>query len=199
MRLLFFLLLVMAFAAPGLAQKANLTPGDIQLAIEKGTKEKKKVHALYLEQVEFGLTTGFRVAVFTPTTWLQTKAAEAATQYKELKVDEVTEEMIAPVLRVIAYPNMPENIRHDGDSCEHVVLRDLSKTKVLQPKSKEPFAENAQNAMGAQVSYNGIIAVFELSGLAEIQANSREFLITVVGSQTEKDFKVKEKHFKDLP
>jgi hypothetical protein len=89
----------------------------------------------------------------------------------------------------------------NASSAEHVVLRDENKRLVVQPISKEPFTDTASSAL-RDMAYEGILARFPLDAVRELRGAKagNEFLIVVVGAgTTEKEFRVKEKHFERLP
>jgi hypothetical protein len=145
-----------------------------------------------------GTNTGFSVRVYTPKTWVEQLASNAAKEYRPFTVADITEEMLEPVLRVIVYPDKPTSVgfgsTNGTSSAEHVVLRDENKKTVVQPISKEPFSDRAD--------YQGVVAKFSLDSVREVRGpkGDKEFLIVVVGAATkEKEFKVKEKHFERLP
>jgi len=148
---------------------------------------------------------GFSLRVYTPKTWVEQLASNAAKEYRPFVVADITEEMMESVLRVVVYPDKPTTISGEGmrksSSAQHVVLRDEGKRMVVQPTSKEPFTETASSAL-RDMAYQGIVATFPLDAVRELRGPSgdKEFLIVVVGEgQKEKVFKVKEKHFERLP
>lgn len=145
-----------------------------------------------------GLTRGFRIFVYTPTTWIQNEAAEAKRNYQTLKIDD---ELIAPLIRITAFPNMPERVNSPGESVKHIVIRDKDEKLVVQPLDSTPFEESAGNAFGASVTYTGINATFPLDKVQEVRNLNpdREFIVTVIGTSGKKDFTVKKKHFGELP
>ena len=86
-------------------------------------------------------------------------------------------------------------------SAEHVVLRDEGKRLVVQPISKEPFTDTISSAL-RDMAYQGIVAKFSIDDLKELRGPKAdgEFLIVVIGAgTTEKEFRVKQKHFVRLP
>lgn len=195
------------------AQKATLSEDDARLAIIQGTKEKGKNTGLVLRDsaqtwasLDKNSSTGFWVEAFTPTTWLMQQASNAAKKYQVLDpAAPVAPELLEPVLRVIAHPDMPKSVSANGmvgtASVEHIILRDESKKIVIQPTWTEAFDEEASNAMGGKANFKGLNAKFPIAALKEIRGakGDAEFFITIVGSTSEeKNFKVKEKHFKEL-
>lgn len=103
---------------------------------------------------------------------------------------------------MVANPDTPERINREGraysSSVQHVVIRDETRRVVVQPRFKDEFQEEVQNAMGAKLAYQGVRAVFSMEELKGARDRAGEFIITVVGER-EKDFKVKTKHLPELP
>jgi hypothetical protein len=145
---------------------------------------------------------GYEVEVLTPITWITRAAHEAARKYVPFGPAEITDEMKEPVLRVVVHPDVPEQVRGHAisASADHVVLRSSDKKGVVQPLHVEPFKEEVKNAMGGSMELQGVVALFNLEAVRAIAAvdPKGEFLITVVGTR-ERDFKVKTKHFENLP
>ncbi len=206
-------------AQPGVV---TFAPGQLEMALAVGAKAKGGRRGLVLRDsgqawaqalTAFGNgangtsnampSTGFWVEAWTPLSWIEQQASNAAKRYQALTVDDIDAEMRAPVFRVVVHPDTPAEVTARGmagtSSVDHVVLRCNQKKLVLQPLSVEPFTEDAQNAMGAKVGFQGVIATFPLDGLTAVRGRSGEFFITVIGDGgEEKNFKVKPKHFGNL-
>ena len=149
---------------------------------------------------------GFRVQVYTPLAWIRQLASDAAKEYRPFSAADLNDDSLAPVLRVIAFPDTPNTVTAKGmagtSSVQHVVLRDEQRRIVIQPTFKEPFTEEVANAMGGKATFVGLQSQFPLDALRELRGakGDREFFITVIGaSNEEKNFRVKKKHFDDLP
>ena len=148
-------------------------------------------------------TSGFWVEAWTPLSWIEQMASNQAKIFKTLTAENITDEMQEDVFRVIVHPDSPSEVTAAGaagsSSVEHVVLRSEDKKMVIQPISTTPFTEEAANAMGGKIVYQGVMAKFSMADLREVRHANGEFYITVIGAGREnKDFKVKEKHFKSL-
>ena len=200
----------------------TFAPGQLETAIAVGTRAKGGRRGLVLRDTgqawaqaltAFGNglngthnampSTGFWVEAWTPLSWIEQQASNAAKRYLAFTTDDVDGEMRAPLFRVVVHPDTPAEVTARGmlgtSSVEHVVLRCDQKKLVVQPLGLEPFTEDAQNAMGAKVEFQGVIASFPLDGLAAVRGKSGEFFITVIGNGgEEKIFKVKSKHFANL-
>jgi hypothetical protein len=138
---------------------------------------------------------GYWLSVYTPLAFIANERAKAK-EYRAFGPLEVTEEMRQPVLTVIIHPDSPAAFHAFASSVEHVVIGSTAKEAVaLQPLRKETFGEEFQNAMGAKIDLSGVIATFPLDAIDAIRAAdpNREFFVTVVGSGSKKDFKVKTK------
>jgi hypothetical protein len=213
-------LAVATLATSALAQPAPvLTQTQIADAIAAGTKAKGgRGLSLVDSQQAFGNammagfakpgtqtgSTGFSLRLYTPQTWIEQRASDAAKFYKPFGVADVTDDDLAPVLRVVVYPDKPTMLNGQGMSearnAAHVVLRDDKKTAVVQPLSVEPFTDLASSALRDK-AYVGITATFDLNQVETMREadKDKEFLVVVVGDHGERTFKIKTKHFDRLP
>ena len=118
---------------------------------------------------------------------------------------DLTEEDLAPVLRVVVFADKPLSVQGfaSRNSAEHIVVHDVRKRGVVQPLAVEPFDETVWNAFGGHIELNGMTATFpmdEVIALRRSNGGSGEFKITIVGVGTsERTFHIKRKHFKRLP
>lgn len=151
------------------------------------------------------ITSGFSAEIFTPYTWIVHEARRLSGGKKTFTFEDVTGDMRAPVLRVVAHPDMPLRRRGAGrtgtSGVDHVVISSTSETEphVVQPSAiKESFDFPTS---GKRVRYAVKTASFDLSAVAGIAAldDDGEFLVIVIGAeQEEKAFTVKTKHFDRL-
>ena len=195
----------------------GLDRGAVDQAIRLGTQRKGRPQGLVLvdsaQQFAAALGTagaksknGFHLLVYTPLAWIQQLASDAAKEYRHFDEADVPEEAAEQVLRVVAYPDTPNTVTATGmagtSSVRHVVLRDEARRIVVQPTFKEEFTEETSNAMGGHATFTGLRLKFSMDAVRELRGpnGDREFFITVIGtSGEEKDFRVKKKHFDDLP
>jgi hypothetical protein len=199
----------------------RLPEADVQMALAVGTKAHGGRRGLVLRDSGKGFlqamtalsngaggvrnampSEGFWVEAWTPLSWVEQQASNAAKQFRTLTPVDVTADM-QPVLRVRVHPDSPTEVSARGmygaSSVEHVVLRSLDHKLVAQPLTKEPFTEEVSNAMGGKAVFQGVAVTFSLDDLATVRGKSGEFFITVIGEgRGGKDFKVKKKHFDDL-
>jgi hypothetical protein len=210
-------------AAVSLAHGQQIAPSDTDVngAIATGLKDKGRNHALDLQDSGKSFmaamsrldtsgnsapsSAGFSLQIYTPISWIEQQAANAAKEYRSFAASDVTDDMRESVLRVIVNPDTPTQVTAEGmrgtQSVSHVVLRDESKAIVVQPTFKEPFTKEVSNAMGGKAVYQGVLVKFPLDAVKELRGKNgdREFFVTVIGDNKERDFKVKKKHFERLP
>lgn len=198
------------------AQIANPTPDQINAAVSQGLEGRGQSQGLLLVDNlsqfaqafgEWGASqgklkpgtqvsaSGFQVTIFTPLQWIAEKASEAAGQGLNFGLQDVTTEMLRPVLHVVATPSTPPEVGtnwgFDVSDVVGVVLKDASQKQAVQPIGTAPFA-----FQGLQ----GLLAEFSLDDLAAIRERNPEFFVVVSGRNgNEKAFKVKKKHFSRLP
>jgi hypothetical protein len=219
-RVLVLTAVVVATAVGVSAQKQNLTDQEKTDAVRIGTKARGRLTGLFLmdsgRAFSNALLTannpyatpaggGFSIRVYSPMTWIEQMAADAAKRYQPFSVADITEDMLSPVLRVVVFPDKPTRLTGAGlaqaSSVEHVVLRDEAKTIAVQPLAERPFSDVASSAL-RDAAYEGVQATFALDELGPLRGprGDREFYIVVVGNGTaEKAFKIKQKHFERLP
>jgi hypothetical protein len=186
-----------------------LTDEKIQMAIQAGVNHRGQMMALVLK--DSGQTfsnvmnalgsnnsrkytsTGFSCEVYTPMAWIAHQASIAAKRYQTFDASMVTLDMTAPVLRVVANPDVQNYDTSEGmvgtSSVDHVVLRSTDGRKVAQPLTEETFT------VGVFQGANATFSVDAMNALRDLDPK-KEFLITIIGATgKEKSFMVKEKHF----
>jgi hypothetical protein len=133
---------------------------------------------------------------------------EAARQYEPFTVEDVTEEMRRPVLRVKADPGrIMDNARKKGIKeygMTHVTIRSTAKKdfEALEPVSVEEEPETAENIDERKNNYAVLNVLFELDEVAEISKLDQKGEVFVVFTNSlgkERKLKIKSKHFKKLP
>ena len=143
------------------------------------------------------------VEIYTPYLWIGQQASLATKRYQEFTRKNVTEDMTANVLRVMAYPAIPETVpRSDRSGVDNVIIRSTAKEnfEILRPSAIEEDRVTAFARGGNEVPYKSQRAVFDLEQVAEIARldDKREFFIVVIGTKYNREFKIKTKHFDDL-
>ena len=193
-----------------------LTDELIAEALETGASAKGKTVGLrmvdqaqgFMRAMNTNETTGFSVEIHTPYSWIAQQASWSAKKYKTMRREDVTEQMLEPVLMVICNPDMPRRVVAMGtrgmSGVEHVIVRSTTKKgfSYIQPKETESGSELARNAFGAQVELESLVGYFDMGEVLQISALDKkgEFFVRIIGTTgEEKDFKVKTKHFKKLP
>jgi len=138
---------------------------------------------------------GFQIMIFTPIAWISQQASESVQAGRNFSTANVTAEMVRPVLRIFAAPSTPPsagvNLGHDVSPVKNVLLEDVSKKSEIRPISRRSFTHQ-----GLQ----GLLVEFSMDDLAQIRAKDPEFYVEIVGTNGNiKDFKIKRKHFAELP
>ena len=181
------------------AQKASLTPDDIKTAIEKGTAQKNT----FYKELGIGLRLSdgllaYQLQVYTPTTWIQRQALNAAFKYEPYTP---SDDDLRPVLRVIVTPRAPEGM-YSCPLVNRVILQDTKKTNTAQPLTAVGSATVYQNAFGAQTICTRQYSEFALADLAQLRGSSDDgFVIKILQNQSgsEMSYEVKKKHFERIP
>ena len=194
--------------------QAILSPEQVEAAVERGVREKDHEPGLVLRDRgqawarvltpnAAGSGRGFSIVVYTPTTWIVKMAAQAALERESFGAEDIEELMLEPLLRVVAYPDLPTSPMAGGGfgtaSVESVVLSDEAKRITVEPIDVESF-EQTDPAMPR--SYEGRMAAFRLEEVERIRKASRdrEFFVTVIGDSGEtKNFKIKKEFHHALP
>jgi hypothetical protein len=155
--------------ATTLAASAQVTDEAIERAIAAGR------HQRILGAVEVGSTATrqFSVRLAGAVARIGMAASEAALEGEPFGPEQVTPEMLAPTLRIVAYPNDPEfrvgrNV--STPPAQRIVLeatgRGRSRTAV-EPVRTETFPIRWSSAIGARIDGQGVIADFDRSALPD--------------------------------
>lgn len=132
--------------------------------------------------------------LYSPTGWIALQAAMEARQYKQMKFDDLNDDMLRPVLRVVAPSKSPGNLGKVGPymseshkqkivggySVTRVVLTNKSKSAVLQPAKETPITEESQNLIGAKFDQQGLLAEFNLDDVKKFAYPEPELYVTIV-------------------
>jgi len=139
---------------------------------------------------------GFTITIFTPRSWIAQQASDAAKQGRAFTSQDVSDEMLRPVLRITALPSTPPpagtglNFGQDVSSVGNIRLADASRNNPVEPANRKPFTY--QNLVG-------LVVEFSLDDLAHVRQSNSEFYVLVTGPKNSHDFKVKNKHLARLP
>lgn len=201
----------------------TVTNKEVSEAIAAGARERGKEQGLLLEDVEqqfaaglamsdpknvekYGASSGFSVVLYSPITWIRQQSSTSAKLYKPFTENDVTAQMRADYVLVAINPNTPYYATAPSmelaSSVEHAVLRDVGRRIAVQPANQGGYEVNVGNAYGTTVRLTGMVAAFRLQDLRRVRGpkGDGEFFVTVIGTNgTERDFKVKRKHFGRLP
>lgn len=147
----------------------------------------------------------FSVLVYTPLAWIRQLASAAAKENRPFTRDDVDEDAMAQVFRIIALvdaPNTDTAASMTSVPPVHVVLRDEFRRLVFQPVFKRSLSNDAVKATGAKVISQGLEVKFTMDAVSRLRGplGERDFLITVTGSGgEEKSLRITKQHFDQLP
>ncbi len=139
---------------------------------------------------------GFQISIFTPQSWVAQQASDAAQQGRKFTAADVTDEMLRPIIRIIALPSTPPpagsglNFGQDVSSVGDIRLADSARKNPIEPANRKPF--KYQNL-------SGLIAEFSLDDLARVRQKDGEFYVLVSGPRNSHEFKIKKKHLASIP
>lgn len=142
-------------------------------------------------------TATVRLQIYTPLTWIQQIASDAARRGRTFTAVNVTDEMTRSVLRVIA-----TGANAATTPLRHIVLRDETRAFVVQPLSKEAFSEHVLNAKGQSAVFDGLRVTFPLEAVRELRGagDDDEFIIAVIDAAgVETGVKISKAQLQDLP
>src|SRR5258706_5431291 len=127
-----------------------------------------------------------------------TAAAKNARNYQPFTADSVRPDMAAPVLTVMAYPDVldPAENKEISVSPERIVLQAVTPsgdTVTVQPVRMDTVASDYANLFGAKITRIGLIATFDLR-----EAPQPPFDIIVVNPATDARVHVKTKYVPKL-
>lgn len=190
---------------------AALSPAQIDAALAQGHAHPKARHGLTLidkaNVMALGITSrGFAVRVFTPIAWIRQLAADAAAKRMTLQAKDLRREDVLPVLRVVVYPDTPTfaDAGFIGASSVRTMIledgrRQTQRTAVETRPFDLPLRHARTNALLG--TYQGLEAAFTLDDVRALRASGDgEFFLTITGTTGEvKPFKIKKKHFDELP
>ena len=190
--------------------KYPLTEKYIEEAIKEGLDGKRASVRLVdhgtgvTSRLMGGGTTGFEITILTPYARIVTAAYEAKRKYMNFTREDVTEGMLAPVMLIIIDPDKPYNLTEvdagEAQNVEHVVLADIQKKMIIQPSAIEFFNEELRGEAGAVFTFKGAYVEFPIEEVIKVSKRDYkgEFFIKVIGTRKEKEFKIKEKHVKNI-
>jgi hypothetical protein len=198
-------------AANRRASRGGLTDSSIAEAIVTGRMQKSVQGLRLLENGQPWtqstsasiMTSRFRLQIHTPLAWIKQIASDAASEARTFKLEDVTDEMTEPVLRVTAYssPTSPSS-RNRACWVRHVVLRGATGDSVVQPLSKVAFSEHVVSGAGGSTVFEGLRLTFPMDAVRRLRGprGDGEFFIGVIGvAGEEKDLKITREYLQDLP
>jgi hypothetical protein len=191
---------------------ATIPESQVEAAVLQGTRDPNPQGiGLYLNDVETAMfsgladngqtaTSGFSIIIYSPFHWIEYQAAFAHHELRPFTVDDVTPEMRADVLHIVALPNTPDSLTGAGMSAssgvERIVVCDRSKTNTVQPLAEQSATTTVDSALRSK-DYTKLASVFnraEVERLRDLDKR-REFFVVVIGdSGARKFFDIKAKY-----
>lgn len=203
-------LAVLTLAVPAFPQ---LSDSQVSQAIENGNKAGRHPIGLTLNDVQTSVlshiachtcgVSGYTITVYNPDQWIALRAQYARSEMEPFDVKDVTDEMRAPVLHVVALPSRADYLSGSGigaaSSVHRVVLNDTARQTTIQPLDVRQSTLQSNSALRS-FEYTMASADFALSDVARLRASDAkgEFFIVVVGDNQNKFFKVKERMLNTL-
>jgi hypothetical protein len=151
---------------------------------------------------------GIWIRVLTPYSWICEQAKEAERRFMPFAIEDVTEEMRRPVLRVYASPGkILKDARKKGledHGMTHVTFRSTAKKnfEALEPVSVEEEKRSVEDIDEERTHYPTLIVLFDLEEVARISKLDEKgevFVVLTNNFGKERKLKIKTKHFKKLP
>jgi hypothetical protein len=176
------------------AATQSLTNDEIESAIKAGSAGATSLLTCTVNDKLLGsMSRGFTVTVEGPLSRVMRAAADAKKKYRAFTIANVTEEMVASTVVIVATPHAPKLERSgwkQSPPVEHMVLKRLGvknpgPTDVLQPTAHETVESEWSNAMGGKFEGRGIVATFDLEAFRNMPAGTLEaVLITSDGERS---------------
>jgi hypothetical protein len=182
-------------------QDSTLSDDAVQKAIDAGRAKPKTWPVVTLQQV----SRGPNAAVFTPLGWIQREAAERKRDGRNMQLKDVTADMRAPIVRVMAYPDQPVGTLtasqiKTATSVIGVSLVDKARTQTLESIGTEPFDVPFATPNHARVVLKGMWARFDLQSFLALRKDDQEFFVVLhLSDKRDMTFAVEPKQFSNLP
>jgi len=217
-----------ATTADDLKIASPLSDAEIEEAIALGSDLSKKLPRLFLGAAgsDFGgarsdsnrnnsslmehqksvKTSGFGVEVYTPYAWIARLSRNAAKKGRQMLPSHLNETHLEPVLRVVCHSDVPQDFHEGayGTAVARATLQSANKkvTDALEPLATTRIPDKIRVPSGELIDIGPLLASFDLGQLQLLSSRDKkgEFFVTIEGDNGEtKKFKVKSKHFKQLP
>jgi len=204
------IIVALALAVSAFAQQ--LTDEQVRLAIERGAGKPHQIGLTLNDKQTFFFSaiacrtcgqSGYTITVYNPEQWVELCAAQAKKEMEPFGVADVTDQMRAQDLHVVALPSRAEYLTGSGiagsSSVHRVVLNDTARQTTIQPLEVRRNTLQANSALRS-FEYTMASAEFSLSDVARLRDSDPkgEFFIVVVGDNQNKFFKVKSRDFRIL-
>ena len=171
-----------------------------------GMRDDSNRNNSFAQQQKSVRTSGFGVEVYSPYGWLAKLARDAAMKGQEMLPRHVSELHVEPVLRVVCHADVPQEFRvgafGNPVASATIVSPNKKVTEPLQPVSTMRIPDKFRAPSGELVDVGPLVASFDLGQLLQLSARDKkgEFFVAITAENGEtKRFKVKSKHFRQLP
>jgi hypothetical protein len=203
-------LAAVTLAVSGFAQR--LTDDQVRQAIARGNGKRHQIGlTLNDKQTAFFSAlrcqtcgqSGYTITIYNPEQWIELGAEQAKKEMQPFGLADVTDQMRAPALHVIALPSQAEHLTGSGiagsSSVHRVVLSDTGRQITIQPLAVSLSTLQSNSALRS-FEYTMASTEFSMSDVARLRDSDRkgEFFIVVVGDNQNKFFKVKSRDFRML-
>jgi hypothetical protein len=182
------LLLLAALPLALATTAAELTPTEIQAALDSGAKAKK------LETIE--IKKG-RVSCYvtTPTSRVQYAGHRAKKEYKTLAVADVAPELLAPEVQILCGSTKTHESQNTIADVKAIVIVPKG-GEPIQPTSKEVMPEMYRNAYGPTAEGEGMMASFPLDAFKQgsvvhVVYSTKVFYSNFAGAKDDLDMEIK--------
>lgn len=127
----------------------------------------KDVKAKTFERVQIGINQ-YEIVIVGPLGRIARAAQLAERELKPFTRTDVTDDMLAPMVRISVWPDKPTDMRYVPPPVSNIVIMPKGVTdvsKAIQPIKKESVPQEWGNALGAKVASEAMIADFNLDDL----------------------------------
>ncbi len=204
------ILAAVTLAVSGYAQQ--LTDDQVRQAIARGNGKRHQIGLTLNDKQTAFLSSlrcqtcgqsGYTITIYNPEQWIELGAQQAQKEMQPFGLADVTDQMRAPALHVIALPSQAEHLTGSGiagsSSVHRVVLSDTGRQTTIQPLDVSLSTLQSNSALRS-FEYTMASTEFSMSDVARLRDSDRkgEFFIVVVGDNQNKFFKVKSRDFRML-
>jgi hypothetical protein len=136
---------------------------------------------------------GFAITIYPPAKWIAYEASVANRLMQPFALADVTPEMRAMALRVVALPKIPDRLDAGGisagSSVARIVLCDRSQKDIVQPLNERPAVVTVDSALRSK-DYTEVTSAFDMAEVQRLKAADPkgEFFVVVIGQDGSRKF-----------